>query len=62
MPMMRYLFFSAVIESCHPYPELVGGKDAGKCIEICGEDARDRQVGRRNSGNHEELMIAPTSN
>lgn len=60
--MMRSSFFSAVIESCHPYHKLVGGKNAGKSIEIRGEDAFNRQVDCRNPRNLEELILAPTTN
>ena len=60
--MMRLSFFSAVIESCHPYHKLVGDENAGKSIEIRGEDAFSHQIDRRNPRDLEELILAPTTN
>ena len=60
--MMRFSFFSAVIESCHPYHKLVGDQNAGKSIKIRREDAFNRQIDCRNTCNLKELILAPTTN
>lgn len=59
--MMRFLFFSAVIESCHPYRKLVGGFNAGKGIKIREESAFNYQIDCRNLRDLKELILAPTT-
>ena len=60
--MMRLSFFSAVIGSCHPYHELVGGFNAGKGVKIREESSINHQIDCRNSRNLEELILAPATN
>lgn len=60
--MIRDFSSFTVFESCHPYHKLVGGNNARKSIEICGEDAISHQIDCRNSRNLEELILAPTTN
>lgn len=60
--MMGSLFFSAVIESCHPYHKLVGVFNAGKGIKIREESTFNYQIDCRNPRDLKELILAPTTN
>lgn len=59
---MRFLFFSTVIGSCHPYHKLVGDFNARKGIKIREENAFNYQIDCRSSRDLKELILAPTTN